>query len=107
MLKYLTAESIVKKHKTDGKGKTDAEKEKRKRYEDEVRRRAFHKHWQVGRSWLKYESEKNMWCEDCREFNKNPLGTLHPGSLSWLIGTSNLRIDAIKTHKTFVMHNDT
>lgn len=55
MLTYLTAESIFKKCKTDGKGKT----ENRKRNEDEARHRAFHKHWQVGRSWLKCdESEK-------------------------------------------------
>lgn len=94
---------------------TDADeiKTKRKTYEENKRKRHFKKHWQIGRKWLAVDEvgDQNtendaivMRCITCQSYWGPKIESLKPESKKWVTGTSNFKLDTIKSHESSKMH---
>jgi len=58
-------------------------------------------------SLLHYDSGKNeMKCTACSKFYVERLNSLKENAKMWIIGTSNFKIDTIKSHESSTMHTD-
>lgn len=65
--------------------------------------RQFNEKWRLGRNWLVYSKTSNtMHCEDCRKYGNEKVK-----ALSFVAGTSNFKVEAIKDHETSNAHLST
>ncbi|XP_062582895.1 zinc finger protein 862-like [Saccostrea cucullata] len=87
--------------------KTASKTEKDAEYDKVKRSRSFQEHWKNGRPWLEYEeTEGKMSCSYCREHWGEKLDSLNVQAKLWISGTSNFKVDSLKTHEGSKFHVD-
>ena len=100
-LKYVEGAHPGMKRKPAGVSSSTA---KRDEYEKK-RKRNFQDHWQNDREWLVFEEGK-MHCSYCREYWGDKIDSLNAQAKLWISGTTNFKVDSLKTHETSKSHMD-